>query len=457
MRLWGGRFAKKPDEVAHAFSSSLPFDQRLAEHDIAGSIAHARMLGHCHILSADEARQLAAGLERIRAGLRSGEMQLDPGSEDVHTEIERLLIEQLGGLAGKLHTARSRNDQVVLDLRLFLREEIDALSSELLSLQRVLLKVAERHVETLLPGYTHLQRAQPVTLGHHLMAYFNMFQRDRERLTDCRKRVNICPLGAAALAGTSFPIDPEFIAEQLGFESIFANSMDAVSDRDFVIEFLSAAAASMVHISQLSAELVLWSSSEFNFVRLDDAWCTGSSIMPQKRNPDIAELARAKSGRVFGNVVQLLAITKGLTLAYNRDFQEDKEALFDTVDTLHSALEVIRKMIGTANFNTDQMKKALEHGFPTATEIADYLVRKGLTFREAHGVVGQVVSYCEKQHVSFDDLTQEEWDSFSREFGEDIIRYISPKGAVDAKTSPGGTAPARVKEQIAAAKTLLDQ
>jgi argininosuccinate lyase len=455
MRLWGGRFSKKPDELAHDFTASLPFDRRLLEHDIAGSIAHARMLGHCRIITVEEARQLEAGLERVRAGLASGELALDPASEDVHTEVERLLGEHIGALAGKLHTARSRNDQVALDMRLFLREEIDELRHKLTAMQRVLIEVAERHLDTVMPGYTHMQRAQPVLLAHHLMAYFNMFQRDRERLADCRKRVNVCPLGAAALAGTSFPIDPGFVAKQLGFECVFSNSMDAVSDRDFVTEFLACAAIGMVHASQLSAEIVLWSTAEFGFVRLDDAWCTGSSIMPQKRNPDAAELARAKAGRVFGDLVGMLTVAKGLALSYSRDFQEDKEALFNAADTLGATLEVLREMVTSATFDAARIEQALASGFLTATEAADYLVRKGVPFREAHGVVGQVVRYCEKQSAKLDDLSLEEWRSFSKEFGEDIVRYISPRGAVEAKSSPGGTAPARVREQIAAARAAL--
>jgi argininosuccinate lyase len=455
MRLWGGRFAKKPDQLAHEFTSSLRFDRRLVEHDIAGSIAHARMLGHCHIISADEARQLEVGLERVRAGLASGELKLDPGSEDVHTEVERLLVEQIGALAGKLHTARSRNDQVALDLRLFLREEIDAILDRLAALQRALVEVAEQHLATVLPGYTHLQRAQPVSLAHHLLAYFHMFQRDRQRLQDCRRRVDVCPLGAAALAGTSFRTDPGFVAEQLGFQAVFANSMEAVSDRDFAIEFLADAAIAMVHVSQLAGELALWSSSEFGFVRLDDAWCTGSSIMPQKRNPDVAELARARAGRVFGDLMALLAVSKGLPLAYHRDYQEDKEPLFNSVDTLKAALEVMREMVATAAFDKQRMEQALAHGFLAATEVADYLVRKGVPFREAHGIVGQVVKYCEKKGVGFPSLSLEEWRSFSHQFDEDIVGFISPQGAVEAKTSPGGTATCRVREQIAAARELL--
>jgi len=455
MRLWGGRFEKKPDQLAHDFTGSLSFDRRLAEHDIAGSIAHARMLGRCGIIAPDEARRIEAGLERVRAGLTSSDLSLSPESEDIHTEIERLLGEQIGPLAGKLHTARSRNDQVALDVRLFLRDEIDAIRAGLSQLQAAILDAAETNLEVILPGYTHLQRAQPVLLAHHLLAYFAMFQRDRDRLADCRKRVNICPLGAAALAGTSFPIDPEFVASQLHFDGVFSNSMDAVSDRDFVLEFLAEAAISMTHISQLGAELVLWSSSEFGFVRLDEAWCTGSSIMPQKRNPDVAELARGKTGRVFGDLMALLTITKGLTLAYNKDLQEDKEPLFDAVDALEETLEVLAAVVATATFDSSKMSEALRAGFLTATEIADYLVRRGLPFREAHGVVGQVVSSCEKQGRTLEDLSLEEWRSLSAQFGEDITDYVSARGAVEAKKSPGGTAPERVKEQLAAARKLL--
>jgi argininosuccinate lyase len=455
MRLWGGRFSKGPDELAHRFTQSLPFDRRLAEHDIAGSIAHVRMLGRCRILTSEDARALEAGLERVRVGLSSGELMLDPASEDIHTEIERLLAEHVGPLAGKLHTARSRNDQVTLDLRLFLREEIDGLREQTAALQRTLLETAEKHLDTLMPGYTHLQRAQPVVLAHHLMAYFFMFQRDRDRLASCRGRVNLCPLGAAALGGTSFPIDPSFVAEQLGFAGLCPNSIDAIADRDFVLEFLSDAAIAAVHLSQLASEIVLWSTSEFGFIRLDDGWCMGSSIMPQKRNPDAAELVRAKAGRVFGNLVNLLSVLKGLPLAYNKDLQEDKEALFDTVDTLGAALQVARELIGTASFDAKRMAEALAAGFLTATAVADYLVRAGLPFREAHGIVGQVVQYCEKENIGFEQVSVKEWQSFSPEFGEDIVEYISPAGAAAAKKSPGGTAPERVREEIAHARGLL--
>jgi argininosuccinate lyase len=455
MRLWGGRFGQGPDELAHQFTSSLAFDQRLAEYDIAGSIAHVRMLGRCRILQADEARQLEAGLEKVRAALARGEIEFDPSSEDIHTEIERLLGREVGDLARKLHTARSRNDQVAVDLRLFLRDEIDRIRERTSALQRTLLEVAERHLEIVMPGYTHTQRAQPVLLSQHLMAYFFMFQRDRDRLAECRKRVDLCPLGAAALAGTSFPIDPQFVASQLGFAGLCPNSMDAVSDRDFVLEFLADAATAMVHLSQLCNEIVLWSTVELGFIRLADAWCTGSSIMPQKRNADTAELVRAKAGRVFGSLVALLTVLRAMPMSYNRDLQEDKEALFDVVDTLSGSLHVVGEMLATASFSKERMAKALEQGFITATEVADYLVRKGVAFREAHGIVGQVVKYCEKQGLGFEQMSLEEWRSFSPSFGPDVVEHISPEGAVKAKRSPGGTAPERVKEQIEQGRKLL--
>ncbi len=455
MRLWGGRFGEDPAELAHRFTASLSVDKRLAEYDIAGSIAHVRMLGKCGILRRDEAQQLAAGLEKVRAALANGEVEFDSASEDIHTEVERLLSREVGELAGKLHTARSRNDQVALDLRLFLRDAIDQAREKTAALQRVLVEMAERHLDVVMPGYTHTQRAQPVLFSQHLMAYFFKFQRDRDRLADCRARVNLCPLGAAALAGTSFPIDPHFVAEQLGFAGLCPNSMDAVSDRDFVAEFLSGAALEMVHLSQLAHEIVLWSTVELGFITLADAWCTGSSIMPQKRNADPAELVRARSGRVFGDLISLLTVLRALPMTYNRDLQEDKESLFDAVDTLCIALEVMKEMLGTSTVNAERIAGALEKGFLTATEVADYLVRKGIPFRQAHGIVGQIVKYCEKQGIGFEQMSLEEWRSFSQEFGPDIAEVISPEGAVQTKRSPGGTAPERVKEQIQQAGELL--
>jgi len=457
MRLWGGRFSGDPDELALQFTRSLDFDRRLAAHDIEGSIAHARMLGRVGILTVDEARRMEAGLERVRAAFRAGEVALHPGAEDIHSEVERLLTDQIGPLAGKLHTGRSRNDQVALDLRLFLRDEIDQAREELRTLQRALVDLAERHLTTVMPGYTHTQSAQPVSLGHHLMAYCWMFQRDRDRLAECRARVNLSPLGAAALAGTSFPIDPAFVARQLGFSGLVANSLDAVADRDFAAEFLADAAVCMTHLAALANEIVLWSTAEFGFLRLNDAWCTGSSIMPQKRNPDPAELIRGKLGRVLGDLVGILTMLKALPLAYNKDLQEDKEALFDAVDTLRPALAVMHGMLSTAEFDTARLSEAAGRGFSTATEVADYLARRGLAFREAHGVVGRIVQYCEKQGVTLGDLSLTEWRSFSQEFDEDILHIISPAGALATKRSPGGTAPERVREQIAVARAHLEK
>jgi len=455
MRLWGGRFAKDPHTLALQFTQSLPFDRRLAEYDIEGSIAHVRMLGRCRIVTREEARQLEAGLEKVRAALRSGKAKLDANGEDIHSEVERLLLEEIGPLAGKLHTARSRNDQVALDVRLYLREELDQIRGQVRELQETLVTLAECHLSTPMPGYTHTQLAQPVLLAHHLMAYFWMFQRDLDRLAACRTRVNLCPLGAAALAGTSFPIDPHFVAKLLGFSGLVPNSMDAVSDRDFALEFLSDASVLMVHLSRLANEIVLWSTTEFGFLHLDEAWCTGSSIMPQKRNPDPAELVRGKAGRVFGDLLCGLTVLKGLPLTYNLDLQEDKEALFDAVDTARVVLAVMKEMLASATFDVERMAAASGRGFSTATEVADYLVRKGVPFREAHGIVGQIVRYCEKQGVTLADLSVAEWHSFSKEFGEDVLGIISPSGAIHAKRSPGGTAPERVQEQIAAARELL--
>ncbi len=455
MRLWGGRFASDPNELAAQFTRSLGFDQRLAEYDIEGSIAHVRMLGHVGVLTSDEARRIEAGLDRVRTLFQSGEAELLPNAEDIHSEVERLLTELIGPLAGKLHTGRSRNDQIALDLRLFLRDQIDQIQELLRALQQTLVDHAEQHVATVMPGYTHTQLAQPVSLGHHLMAYFWMLQRDCERFAECRARVNLSPLGSAALAGTSFPLDPSFVAKQLGLDGTTQNSMDAVSDRDFVIEFLADASLCITHLSRLANEIVLWSTAEFGFIRLDDAWCTGSSIMPQKRNPDPAELVRGKTGRVYGHLLGLLTVLKGLPLTYNLDLQEDKEALFDAVDTLRIVLGAMHGMLSSATFHTDRLADAAGRGFSTATEVADYLARRGLPFREAHSVVGQIVQYCEKQGVTLTDLSLTEWQSFSQEFREDIFAVVTAAGAMEAKRSPGGTAPERVREQIAKARGLL--
>jgi len=460
MKLWGSGFEKEMAEEAFQFSASLRYDRRLWEYDLRGSIAHARMLGNCGILPQREAEQIIAGLEVIRleikAALNRNEDPFDYRSEDIHTEIERRLKEKIGELAGRLHTARSRNDQVALDLRLYLREACDGIDQALAGLQQVSVGQAETHLEkgTILPGYTHRQHAQPVLLSHHLLAYFWKFQRDRGRFADCRRRVNVSPSGAAALAGTSFPVDPEAVARELGFDATFDNSMEAVSDRDFAAEFLAAAAICMTHLSSLAGELVLWSSPEFGFVFLDDAWRTGSSIMPQKRNPDIAELVHGKAGRVFGHLLGLLSLLKGLPLTYNRDLQEDKEAVFDAHDTLSGCLRVMAAMLETAVFRSDRMLEAVkESPFIAATEAADYLAKKGLPFRQAHALVAKIVRACEEKGQNLADLSLEEWKGYSPMFEADILA-LEPVAVVKAKSSPGGTGPEQVRKQLEKAKRM---
>jgi argininosuccinate lyase len=464
MKLWSSRFSKEMAEEAFYFSASLQVDSRLWEYDILGSIAHARMLGKCGVIPQAEAEQIIAGLEavshEIASVLEQGENPFDPASEDIHTEIERRLTEKIGEVGGKLHTARSRNDQVALDLRLYLREACEELQQVLQGLQTVLLEQAEKHLEleTLLPGYTHRQPAQPVLLAHHLLAYFWKFSRDRERLEDCESRVNISPLGAAALAGTSFPTDPAFVAEELGFEGIFENSLDAVSDRDFAAEFLAAGAICMTHLSSLAGEIVQWSASEFGFIKIDDAWCTGSSIMPQKRNPDMAELVSGKTARVLGDLTALLTLLKNLPLAYNKDLQEDKEAVFDAHDTLENCLLIMAEMLASAEFQPEQMLEAVKRSpFMAATEVADYLTKKGLPFRQAHGVAGKIVCHCEEKQQTLTDLKLKDWQEFSPLFEEDILGLLAPKAVAAAKTSPGGTAPARVREALEKARRICSE
>jgi argininosuccinate lyase len=463
MKLWGSRFEKDLADEALEFSASLSYDCRLCEYDIHGSIAHARMLGKQGIIPETEAAEIIRGLEEIsseiEAALSRDENPFDPNSEDIHTEIERRLTEKIGETAGRLHMARSRNDQVALDLRLYLRDACDETEDSLRGLQQVLVTQAEKHQENaaILPGCTHRQHAQPVLLAHHLLAYFWKFQRDRARIADCRRRINISPLGAAALAGTSFPIDPKQVADELGFDAAFENSMDAVSDRDFALEFLSAAAICMLHLSSLAGEIIHWSSPEVGFIRLDDTWCTGSSIMPQKRNPDIAELVNAKAGRVFGHLQALLCVLKGLPLTYNRDLQEDKEAVFDAHDTLSDCLWVMAEMLDSAEFQPARMQEAVEQSpFLAATEVADYLAKKGLPFRQAHSLAAKIVRYCEQSNKRLGDLSLEEWKTHSSLFEADILRLLAPAAVVEAKTSPGGTASPQVREALEKAKRVLE-
>ncbi len=453
-KLWGGRFEKGMDAGAHAFGASITFDRRLFREDIAGSIAHATMLARQGILTQTEAASIVSGLQQIQGEIESGSAEPDLRWEDIHSFVESRLRQIAGEAAGKLHTARSRNDQVATDMRLFARASLKEIVSRLAGLQQAIVHVAETHTQVVMPGYTHLQRAQPVLLSHHLMAYFEMFQRDVERLQDCYRRTNVLPLGSGALAGVPYPIDRQFVAQQLGFDSISRNSMDAVSDRDFLIEELAALGLIMAHLSRFAEEMILWSTEEFGFIELDESYSTGSSIMPQKKNPDVAELIRGKTGRVYGSLLGLLTTIKGLPLAYNKDLQEDKEQLFDAVDTVSACLRMFTGMLATARFRVERTREAAAGGFSTATDIADYLVRKGLPFRRAHEVVGKLVRHCIERGCQFGDLTLDELRGFSPLFEEDVLA-IDVFASVQARDIPGGTAPNRVAEAISEARRLL--
>ncbi len=455
MKLWGGRFAKGTDRLVEDFHSSISFDQRLYKHDIQGSIAHARMLGRQGIISGDEAKQIVDALTEVLADIVTGKVEFEVAAEDIHMNIEKILTVRIGDVGRKLHTARSRNDQVALDVRMYLKEEIKETISLLLKTQQVLLDKAEAHLDIIMPGYTHLQRAQPITLAHHLMAYFQMFMRDIERLQDCYKRTDVLPLGSGAMAGTTFPLDRQFVADQLGFTSITENSLDGVSDRDFAVEFCAAASLIMMHLSRFCEELVLWSSAEFNFIEMDDAYSTGSSIMPQKKNPDVAELIRGKTGRVYGDLMTLLTVMKSLPLAYNKDMQEDKEALFDAIDTVKGCLTVFAPMIETMRVNDGVMAQAARGGFTNATDVADYLAKKGVPFRQAHEIVGKLVLSCIKEGRNLDDLSLEEYQALSPVFGADIHEAISVEHCVRARNIPGGPAPEQVQAAIASGRERL--
>jgi argininosuccinate lyase len=452
---WGGRFGGATDEAVEGFTSSLGFDRRLYRQDIAGSIAHARMLARQGIIKAAEAEEIVRGLEEIRREIEAGRFSFDPAQEDIHMAIEAALIARVGEAGRKLHTARSRNDQVALDLRLYLAAEVEALLAGLTGLRRAGVRLARRHLDAIMPGYTHLQRAQPVLFAHHLLAYDEMWRRDQARLGDALARTRVSPLGAAALAGTTFPIDPEFSAAQLGFPEVFRNSLDAVSDRDFVVEFLAHAALIMVHLSRLAEEVVLWASAEFGFITLPDAYATGSSIMPQKKNPDVAELIRGKCGRVCGHLTALLMTLKGLPLSYHRDLQEDKEALFDAVDTVKASVSLMAGLLPALEVRPEKMRAALKGGFLTATDLADYLATKGVPFRTAHGQVGQTVRYAEAQGKELWDLSLEEIRKFAPAAGEDVFDWLKIENAVARRQSPGGTAPLRVAEALARAESEL--
>ncbi|MHC1715117.1 MAG: argininosuccinate lyase [Acidaminococcaceae bacterium] len=455
-KLWGGRFSKNTNELVDAFNASIEFDKRLYHEDIRGSIAHATMLGRAGIIPVADAEEIVTGLKQILADIEAGDFSFEVSLEDIHMNIEARLTERIGSAGARLHTARSRNDQVALDMHMYMKREVVEIGELLLKFEQVLLTVAKEHEKTLMPGYTHLQRAQPITFAHHLLAYFNMLQRDFRRLQGVWAGADIMPLGAGAIAGTTFPIDRFDVASQLNFADVYANSMDAVSDRDYVLEFLSFASILMMHLSRLSEEVCLWSSTEFAFIELDDAFATGSSMMPQKKNPDIAELVRGKTGRVYGHLQALLVTVKGLPLTYNKDLQEDKEGLFDAIDTIKFSLAVYSDMIATMKVNVDKMEQAVSKDFSNATDLADYLVRKGLPFRQAHEVVGKCVAYAIKAGKFLPEITLAEYKEFSELFEADLLETLKPENCVAARTSYGGPAFTENAKQLIRGAEILD-
>ncbi|QTA82255.1 Argininosuccinate lyase [Desulfonema limicola] len=455
-KLWDGRFTQSTDKLVEKFTSSIDVDKRLYAYDIEGSIAHCTMLAEVSVITDKERDVLIAGLNQIKTEIEQGQFIYDDSLEDIHMHIESRLFQITGKTAHKLHTARSRNDQVALDIRMYLREETRHIVSALNELRKILVSLAENNITTVLPGYTHLQRAQPVLLSHHLMAYYEMFTRDQQRFEDCLKRINVMPLGSAALAGTTYPIDRHFTAKLLDFPIVSSNSMDSVADRDFAVEFLSSASLCMIHFSRLSEELILWSSSEFSFIEISDAFTTGSSIMPQKKNPDVCEIVRGKTGRVFGDLMALLTLMKSLPMAYNRDMQEDKEPLFDGADTLKMCIEVYIRMLPNIRFKHDVMEQAASKGFLNATDMADYLVNKGLPFRQAHSAAGRTVSYAILNKKEIHELSIKELQSFSELISEDIFSFLTKEQMINRRKSFGGTGLDNVKAAIAKAKELLE-
>lgn len=455
MKLWAGRFSKEVDDRVNDFNSSISFDSRMYRQDIKGSIAHATMLGEEKIIDPSESAVIIEGLKGILADLDSGKLEFDPTAEDIHMFVEAELTARIGDAGKRLHTARSRNDQVALDIRLYLRDEIDEIIIQVKSLIESLCNQAEQHLETVMPGYTHLQRAQPITFGHHLMAYAQMLLRDIDRLNATRERMNVLPLGSCALAGTTYPLNRERVAELLDFSSVTLNSLDGVSDRDFCIDLASAISIIMMHLSRLSEEIILWCSWEFKFIELDDAFATGSSIMPQKKNPDVSELVRGKTGRVYGDLMTLLSMMKNLPLAYNKDMQEDKEAIFDAVDTVHLCLKTVIPMIDTMKVIPQNMRRAAAKGFINATDAADYLVRKGLPFRDAYKITGTLVAQCIQQDTTLEDLPLDQYRALCTLFDQDIYDAINLETCVKGRTVVGGPAPQRVKEQIEAVRAAL--
>ncbi len=454
-KLWAGRFTGETNALVDAFNSSLGFDFKLAPHDIKGSAAHARVLEKAGVLTKGEVKKIIAGLKKITKELTAGELGPESGAEDIHMLIEERLTEIIGPLGGKLHTGRSRNDQVALDLRLYLLDEITEILGLLDGLQAAFIKLADDNIEAIMPGYTHLQRAQPVLFAHHMLAYFEMIQRDIERFEDCFKRTDVMPLGAGALAGSPYKLDRKLAAKLLGFSAVTKNSLDSVSDRDFAIEFTGGAAICMTHLSRLAEELIIWNSSEFGFIEFSDAFSTGSSIMPQKKNPDVAELIRGKTGRVYGSLMALLTVMKGLPLAYNKDMQEDKEPVMDSAETLKAVLTVLPPMLESMKIEHGAMLKATKEGFLTATDAADYLVHKGVPFRESHEIIGRVVKHCIKKGLTLEDLSIEDWQGFSDLFSGDIRKVVSVASSVKSRRVYGGTAPSEVRKRLAEAALSL--
>lgn len=457
MKLWGGRFTKETDKLVYNFNASISFDQKFFRQDIRGSIAHATMLGEQGIITKAEALQIVEGLKGILSDIENGTLEITDAYEDIHTFVEANLIERIGDAGKKLHTGRSRNDQVALDMKLFTRDELMNVDEELKDLLNVILRIMKENVETYMPGFTHLQKAQPVTVAHHFGAYFEMFKRDRSRLSDIYERMNYCPLGSGALAGTTYPLDRELTAKLLGFAGPTLNSMDSVSDRDYLIEFLSALSIIMMHLSRFSEEIIIWNSNEYRFIELDDAYSTGSSIMPQKKNPDIAELVRGKTGRVYGALMSLLTTMKGIPLAYDKDIQEDKELTFDAIDTAKGCISLFKGMIDTMHFNKDVMEASAKNGFTNATDAADYLVRKGIPFRDAHGIIGQLVLYGIENNKALDDFTLDEFKAVCDAFDEDIYEAISLKTCVEKRLTIGAPGKAAMDTVIEEYEKYLNE
>lgn len=457
MKLWGGRFTKETDKLVNNFNASISFDQKFYSQDIQGSLAHVEMLGKQGIITMAESLEIQNGLKGILSDIESGALEISDEYEDIHSFVEATLIQRIGDAGKKLHTGRSRNDQVALDMRLYTRDEVLAVDSELKDLLNVILRIMKENTETYMPGFTHLQKAQPVTVAHHFGAYFEMFRRDRSRLADIYARMNYCPLGAGALAGTTYPLDRELTASLLDFAGPTLNSMDSVSDRDYIIEFLSALSTIMMHLSRFSEEIIIWNSNEYGFIELDDAYSTGSSIMPQKKNPDIAELVRGKTGRVYGALMAILTTMKGIPLAYNKDMQEDKEFTFDSIDTVKGCISLFRGMIDTMKFNAANMESSAKNGFTNATDAADYLVKNGVPFRDAHGIVGELVLFCIERNISLDDMSLEEFQAISPVFKDDIYDAISLKTCVEKRLTLGAPSPEAMNKVIGLCEEYLSR